>query len=119
MHTLLRLEPDVIEEIHASHGNGRIFATCKELAATRPGWLQHLDANAAARLGNLQLLRWLHSAGRPVGDVCNAAAAAGRLAVLQWAREHGCPWDEDTCALAARGGHLEVLQWARANGCPE
>ena len=118
MHTLLGLRSDELEEVHARHGNRHIFATCKQLAATRPAWLERLRPGLAAELGRLQLLRWMHAAGRDLGDVCQYAALGGHLEVLQWARVNGCPWDEWTCAYAAEGGHLEVLQWARANGCP-
>ena len=119
MHTLLGLTSDELEEIHALHGNHHIFATCKQLAATRPVWLERFSPDQAAVLGWLQLLRWFHASGRHIGDVCTYAAACGHLEVLQWARANGCPWDEKTCSSAARGGHLEVLEWARANGFPE
>lgn len=41
----------------------------------------------------------------------------GNLDVLKWAHTAGCPWDERTCSAAARMGHLEILQWALENGC--
>ena len=107
MHTLLGLTSDELEEVHARHGNHHIFATCKQLAATRPAWLEPLKVVDAARFGKLQLLRWMHSAGLPLEHVCRNAAGGGR------------PWGQSTCESAAFSGHLEVLQWARANGCPE
>jgi hypothetical protein len=79
----------------------------------------------AARLGQLEHLRWLRAHGcawEPCtlfkGGPCSSAAEGGHLSVLQWARGNGCPWNRHTCASAARGGHLAVVQWARANGCP-
>jgi hypothetical protein len=79
----------------------------------------------AARLGQLEPLRWLRAQGfawEPCADdgkdPCSSAAEGGHLSVLQWARADGCPWDENTCSEAAAKGHLHVLQWARANGCP-
>jgi hypothetical protein len=79
----------------------------------------------AARLGQLETLRWLGMHGcawepceRGREGPCSSAAAGGHLSVLQWARADGCPWDRMTCARAAEGGRLAVLQWARANGCP-
>ena len=48
----------------------------------------------------------------------HAAARHGQLEVLKWAREHDCPWNHRTCEAAAEGGHTELLQWARVHGCP-
>jgi hypothetical protein len=71
----------------------------------------------AARLGQLEPLRWLRAHGcvwEPYKwgreGPCSSAAAGGHLSVLQWARADGCPWDELTCGNAAEGGHLAVLQ---------
>jgi hypothetical protein len=79
----------------------------------------------AARLGQLEPLRWLRAQGfawEPCEqwqeDACSNAAEGGHLSVLQWARADGCPWDGRTCASAAQSGHLAVLHWACANGCP-
>ncbi|CAM9422068.1 unnamed protein product, partial [Hapterophycus canaliculatus] len=75
---------------------------------------------AAARVGNLALVKWLRGGKKrhPWGPVtCAAAAGGGHLAVLRWLRENGCPWDTSTCSQAAGGGHLSVLQWARLHGC--
>jgi hypothetical protein len=52
------------------------------------------------------------------------AARLGQLEHLRWLRAHGCAWEpctcfeEGPCSSAAEGGHLSVLQWARADGCP-
>jgi hypothetical protein len=79
----------------------------------------------AARLGQLEPLRWLRAHGcawepceRGREGPCSSAPEGGHLSVLQWARADGCPWNANTCSWAARKGHLAVLQWARANGCP-
>ena len=73
----------------------------------------------AAKLGQLEVLKWLRENDFPWSErKSDEAACNGHLEVLQWARENGCPWDENTCWAAASGGQLEVLQWARANGCP-
>ena len=70
----------------------------------------------AARVGNREVLEWLHNTGCPWDTkTCASAARGGHLAVLQWAREQGCPWDVSTCMFAAMNGHLEVLQWVREN----
>jgi hypothetical protein len=97
-------------------------STCKVLAGIIPptGQFYQFCGDAAER-GYLGLLQWAFSnsetatAGLPV---CCAAARGGQLAVLKWARSKGFPWEQVTCYYAAEGGHLEVLKWARANGCP-
>jgi len=72
----------------------------------------------AARVGNREVLEWLHDTGCPFSaETCMFAAQGGHLAGLQWAREQGCPWDATTCAAAALAGHLRVLQWAREHHC--
>ena len=73
---------------------------------------------AAARVGNMEILRFARSSGFPWNSVvCTYAALGGHLEVLQWARSNGCGWCTSTCYGAARAGRLEVLQWSRANGC--
>jgi hypothetical protein len=81
--------------------------------------------NRAARLGQLEHLRWLRAHGcawEPCDSEsegpCSSAAEGGHLSVLQWRHANGCPWDEWTSSQAAKGGHLAVLQYAHANGCP-
>ena len=81
-------------------------------------WDETTCAHAALR-GHLEILKWARENDCPWnGSTCSTAAYKGRLEVLKWARENGCPWTAWTCAQAAYGGHLEVLKWARENGCP-
>jgi hypothetical protein len=47
-----------------------------------------------------------------------AAARCGQLSVLKWLRANAFPWNERTCVDAARHGQFDVLRWARANGAP-
>jgi len=63
-------------------------------------------------------IEWVERGGVFDEGTCYAAARGGQLGVLKWLRERGCPWDEFTCEGAALNGHLEVLRWALENGCP-
>jgi hypothetical protein len=107
-----------------------------------PGRHRHVDVAAlwdentcveAARIGNLEILKWAHTSGCPWNEnTCEALARRGGrddLTLLQWARnngcpwnsrvwENGCPWDADVCVEAARMDHLPILVWAREDGCP-
>ena len=77
-------------------------------------------AEAAAWLGDRELVQWLCGEGGFAMDVlvmCNAAGS-GDLELIQWLRAEGCPWDYLTCFSAVDKGHVEVLRWARENGCP-
>ena len=88
--------------------------------SARCGWARNL-ASLAARVGNLELVRWLCEAeqGFPLDRwTMRAAARSGCLELVRWLRVEGCEWHEEACAWAAQGGHLEVLRWARENGCP-
>eukprot|EP00588_Corethron_pennatum_P010110 CAMPEP_0194273136 /NCGR_PEP_ID=MMETSP0169-20130528/6541_1 /TAXON_ID=218684 /ORGANISM="Corethron pennatum, Strain L29A3" /LENGTH=243 /DNA_ID=CAMNT_0039015997 /DNA_START=389 /DNA_END=1120 /DNA_ORIENTATION=+ len=84
----------------------------------RGGKLNLKECRAAARAGQLDVLKWLRNQGCQWSEAtCNAAAAGGHLGVLQWAREKGCSFSNRTCTAAASGGHLKVLQWLRENDC--
>ena len=92
---------------------------CPRESARCP-WARNL-ASIAARVGNLELVRWLCEAeqGFPLdGWTMRAAARSGCLELVQWLRAEGCEWHEDACAWAAQGGHLELVKWLRAEGCP-
>jgi hypothetical protein len=49
--------------------------------------------------------------------LCAAAAKRGDVQLLKWLREHGCAWDGMTCRWAALKGRLDILIWAHENGC--
>ena len=74
----------------------------------------------AARLGHLDLIKWLcgEQGFRMDTYVMANAATSGNLEMVQWLRGEGCPWDSQTCYHAVFKGHVEVLRWARANGAP-
>ena len=77
-------------------------------------------AEAAARYGHLELVRYLcGEEGFAMNEtVMNCAARSGNLELVQWLRGAGCPWDYWTCYWAVSKGHVEVLRWTRENGCP-
>lgn len=76
-------------------------------------------ATAAARTGNLDVLKLMHGKF-PVGEaICDAAAeAVDPLEVLQWARENGYPITERTTGRLAYEGKLDALKWAKNEGIP-
>ena len=67
----------------------------------------------AAKLGQLEVLKWLRENDSPWSErTSDEAACNGHLEVLQWARENGCPWDADTCELSAsENGHKKLQAW--------
>ena len=74
---------------------------------------------AMTKMGNLDLLQFLHENGCPWHEeTCSVAAELGHLECLKYAHENGCPWNEFTCSEAAYYGHLECLKYAHENGCP-
>jgi hypothetical protein len=91
----------------------------KWLHSTGCPWNSYTSQANAAAGGHLGVLKWLHSTGCPWSSVaCDTAAEGGHLEVLKWMRNQGCPWDVSTCYAAAAGGHLLVLQWLHNSGCP-
>lgn len=81
-------------------------------------------AVAAAELGDLQVLEWLHA--NPGGEtnfwsaaVCAAAAKNGHIKCLGYLHDEvGCPWDEETCKSAFNNAHEPCLAYAIRNNCP-
>ena len=67
---------------------------------------------------NVMYVKWGVKRGYKISvNTTYIAAKLGRIDVLKWLRLQGCPWDELTCAYAAQNGHLDVLKWAVENGC--
>ncbi|KAG5190987.1 hypothetical protein JKP88DRAFT_296870 [Tribonema minus] len=106
----------------------------------------HALACAAAEAGRVEVLAWMHAAGRLVRDVCaerccaaarfqaggahtststststctiaSRAARGGHVRVLRWLRAHALFDARGVYAEAADRGHAGALAWARANGC--
>jgi hypothetical protein len=48
---------------------------------------------------------------------CAAAARLGHVHVLEFLHSEGCPWDAQACTAAADTSHLQVLQWLRGYQC--
>ena len=72
-----------------------------------------------ARIGSLELLKFLRGKGCPWDEgTCSEAAKYGRLECLKYARENGCPWNKEACSVAALEGQLECLKYLHENGCP-
>lgn len=77
----------------------------------------------AARTGNVNCLRWIHSHTEPNKSqksmLANTfiAATMGELAVLKYLHEAGVDWNGSECFLAAQGGHLSCLKYLHENGC--
>jgi len=99
-------------------------AKCGQLDVLR--WLRLRDCPwdkrtcaGAARQGHLRVLKWARVAGCP-WDLSTSwgAASNGHLRLLMWARGRGCPWNEETCWVAADRGHVIMLHWLRMEGCP-
>lgn len=132
---------DALHDLYPWREQGGVaFRFATPLAAclaseTRMAWARSMGAPwtgrkclvGAARMGNLDLCRWLMAdadvcsaitANQPI-DLLRAAAIGGHVHVLEWAREsHKLPWDASVCAAAAHGGQLETVQWLRLHCCP-
>ena len=81
--------------------------------------LDHTDVEYAAKIGNLEILKYLHEQGYPWNRLtCTVAAGYGHLNCLTYLHENNCPWDYRTCHWAALKGHLDCLIYAIENGCP-
>lgn len=74
--------------------------------------------SAAAKNEHLHILKWTSQQCTWHPCACSAAAEKGHLNVLIWLRFSGCPWDKNACSMASLGGHLKVLQWLREFSCP-
>eukprot|EP00953_Heterococcus_sp_UTEX-ZZ885_P026087 14131-Heterococcus_DN1.PRE.3 len=67
----------------------------------------------AARHNHMEAVIWLHAQGFALGPrTCEAAAAVGNAQLLRWLHEHGALWDAETITeKAAEGGGVEVLKF--------
>ena len=66
---------------------------------------------AAARQGNLEMVKYCVAKKCPIDELaCANAALHGRLECLKYLREEAkAPWDRITAAWAAQNGHLHIL----------
>ena len=68
--------------------------------------------NAAARQGNLEMVKYCVAKKCPIDGACAWAADGGHLEVLKYLREEAkAPWDSSTAARAAEKGHLHILEY--------
>jgi len=72
-----------------------------------------LTINAAARQGNLEMVKYCVAKKCPISTwACAYAAENGHLEVLKYLREEvKAPWDWSTAVGAARNGHLHILEY--------
>jgi hypothetical protein len=105
-------------------------------------------AEAAAKRGDMQILRWLRERGcawnnvtilrcavasgsvemtawvkQQPGVVCDehtmtAAAKMGYTAVCECLHADLCTWNADACDAATRNNHADTLRWLHEHGCP-
>jgi hypothetical protein len=77
------------------------------------------ECNKAAKLGQLEKLKALRSAGKSWScETTQCAAFSGHVEILAWLRENGCPWDESTIDTAMLEGKEDVLEYAVRMECP-
>ena len=69
--------------------------------------------NAAARQGNLEMVKYCAANECPIDErACARAAESGNLEVLKYLREEAkAPWDFRTADGAAQNGHLHILEY--------
>jgi len=72
-----------------------------------------LTINAAARQGNLEMVKYCVANQCPFDEgACRSAAANGHLDCLKYLHEDvKAPWDCETAYWAARNGHLHILEY--------
>ena len=72
----------------------------------------------AARLGNLEMLKYCVENGCEVHEgTCAEAAEFGNLECLKYLHEKNVKWDHRTVQLARENYHVECLNYALANNC--
>ena len=69
--------------------------------------------NAAARQGNLEMVKYCVANECPIDEcACANAAESGHLECLKYLHEEAkAPWDWRTAAWAAANGHLHILEY--------
>jgi hypothetical protein len=77
-------------------------------------------SGAAARIGNLEMLKYCVENGCKVHNgTCATAAKYGNLDCLKYLHEKNVKWDHQTVQLARENNHVECLNYALANNCPQ
>ena len=72
-----------------------------------------LTIKAAARRGNLEMVKYCVANECPIDELaCENAANGGQLEVLKYLREEAkAPWSYNTASGAAKNGHLHILEY--------
>ena len=103
--------------LSAKHGHLSCLMTLIEHACPFVG----KDCITAAVIGgHLPVLAYLHERQKCELSTSLSAAAAGvgSLVCLRYLHEHGCPWDERTHVKAVEQNQLTCLEYAHVHGCP-
>jgi hypothetical protein len=91
--------------------------------------LKHLFANrvaidmragaAAARIGDLDILKWFDEVGInwKHQSVYTAAADCGSVEMMHWFTDNGAVYDAKVMKTAAENGHLNICKHLREQGC--
>eukprot|EP00953_Heterococcus_sp_UTEX-ZZ885_P012004 6916-Heterococcus_DN1.PRE.1 len=74
---------------------------------------------AAARIGDLDRLKWFDEAGIKWKhrSVYIAAAKCGSIEMMHWLTQGGAVYDATVMTTAADNGHLDICKHLRAQGC--
>jgi hypothetical protein len=100
---------------------GNQLAVLQYLHAQKYPWHWTVPA-AAARRGDLQMLRWLKEQGcewENGKDILCAAARSGNLEMIAWVKQQpGVVCDENTMAAAAGKGQTAICKYLHSEGCP-
>jgi hypothetical protein len=91
------------------------YGTWATLVAARKLGMAFTDYTmfGAAECNQLPVLQLLHAQGCPWdADVADAAARRGAYEMLRWLREHGCEWNpEGILDAAATSGNIKLAAW--------
>jgi hypothetical protein len=67
---------------------------------------------AAAKYGNIGLLRWAYDNGCQMSpNVMTVATWEGQIAAMQWLHKHGCPAEPDSIIKAVANAQMKALIW--------
>jgi hypothetical protein len=71
---------------------------------------------AAALVGDMKTMEWLHKKGCPWNyEVYLSAIADGNLNNIIWLFTNGCPWNIYVVSAASRSDDLAIREWAEKN----
>jgi hypothetical protein len=103
--------------------------SCFAAASGQLGVLKYLAANrvaidmragaAAARIGDVDILKWFDEVGInwKRQSVYTAAAECGSIEMMHWLTEKGAVYDSKVMETAAENGHLDICKHLREQGC--